>query len=652
VRLTGLALLLCLLFPGSVRPDEMRLQVMLQGSDIDSLERTVIATGGEVSHVLPIISAIGARMTADQLAQVQADAGTLERTIDDLAWEEPEPDPREGEDCPLAGHIELTWEGPEARWTLYNKGSRAFSISTIQLSWPEPLGNLQGAWLADRPLSWRLTESPADAPQPRHAAIDGDQIEPRESATLRLRFARTHPDPRRVQSDIALRASGRDGCSSELVPAYARPDEDSYFPTVSGAASLQQYGVTGRGVTVAVLDSGLWEDNPALTRDTNGAGRIIARYDAIAGQEVELAVDESGHGTHITSVIARSDRTTRAMAAQPSYRGIAPNAGIVVVKAFRRDGQADLLDLVRGVQWIVDHREEFGIRIVNLSFAARPRWPYWQDPLNQALMQAWAAGLFIVAAAGNEGPEPMSVGSPGNLPYLLTVGALTDSWTEGDRNDDYIPDFSSRGPTPMGHIKPDLVAPGGHIAGITRSGSSLAEEFPEYFLGTGEFVMTGSSQAAAVMSGLAALILELEPEFTNDELKCLFITSAEPAIERDGRLSYSPFVQGGGAANARRALTLGQTRCDQQDLKLEADIAGPEHYIGPAIFHDDRAPSLPGEARIVAPRSSTEGPSPSRRWGINEHLQRLPQNTAEGPIDWQAILRAEQARIRALSTAR
>jgi subtilisin family serine protease len=246
----------------------------------------------------------------------------------------------------------------------------------------------------------------------------------------------------------------------------------------------------------------------------------------------------------------------------------------------------------------------------------------------------------------------MSVGSPGNLPYLLTVGALTDSWTENDRSDDYIPDFSSRGPTPMGHIKPDLVAPGGHIAGITRPGSGLADEFPEYFLGTGEFVMTGSSQAAAVMSGLAALILELEPTLNNDELKCLFVTSAEPAIEADGRLSYSPFVQGSGAANARRALTLGEKHCDQQNLDVKGDITGPDHYLGPAIFRNDQAPSLPDEAQLVAPPGPKEGPSPSRRWGASEHLRRLSQDAPPGPIDWQAVLRNEQTRIRALSDMR
>ncbi|MCP4519529.1 MAG: S8 family serine peptidase, partial [Delftia sp.] len=159
-----------------------------------------------------------------------------------------------------------------------------------------------------------------------------------------------------------------------------------------------------------------------------------------------------------------------------------------------------------------------------------PRWPYYLDPINQAIMRAWAEGITVVAAAGNDGPEAMTVGSPGNLPYIITVGAVTDSWTLATRKDDYIPDFSSRGPTPEGHIKPDIVAPGGHITGITRPGSGLLKEHPEYQLKGGELVMTGTSQAAALVSGLVALLLQLEPDLTPDDVKCKLTGTAEPAI--------------------------------------------------------------------------------------------------------------------------
>jgi hypothetical protein len=320
------------------------------------------------------------------------------------------------------------------------------------------------------------------------------------------------------------------------------------------------------------------------------------------------------------------------------------------VKAFGKSGEAGFLDIVRGVQWIVDHRERFNIRVLNLSFAARPRWPYWEDPVNQALMRAWKAGIFITAAAGNEGPEPMTVGSPGNLPYLLTVGAATDSWTESDTRDDYIPDFSSRGPTPTGHIKPDLVAMGGHMAGIIRPGSSIARDLPEYDVSSGDFVMTGTSQATALVSGLAALLLQIEPDLENNELKCMLVSSAKPAIEEDGRYAYSPFTQGAGLIDLQRALTIGDRDCEQAGLNLEAEISNRDHFAGPAIFNEGADPTLPGQSQIISDRRSEKGYSPSRRWGIAEHLQRLQEKPSGAVIDWPAIYAEEQRRISNLAT--
>ena len=154
---------------------------------------------------------------------------------------------------------------------------------------------------------------------------------------------------------------------------------------------------------------------------------------------------------------------TNAGIATGAFKGVAPDVSLVSVKAFDIAGQGDFLDIVRAIQWVVDNRAKYDIRVLNLSFAARPRWHYWLDPINQAVMRAWASGITVIAAAGNEGPEAMTIGSPGNLPFIITVGAVTDSWTPDNKDDDYIPDFSSRGPTPSAHIKPDLVAPGGHI---------------------------------------------------------------------------------------------------------------------------------------------------------------------------------------------
>ncbi len=339
-----------------------------------------------------------------------------------------------------------------------------------------------------------------------------------------------------------------------------------------------------------------------------------------------------------------------------SFKGIAPDANLIAIKAFDVEGQGDMLDIVRGIQWAVENREEFGIGVLNLSFASRPRWDYWLDPINQAVMRAWAAGITVVAAAGNEGPEEMSIGSPGNLPYVITVGAITDSWTTLDRNDDYIPDFSSRGPTPNAHIKPDIVAPGGHITGVTRPGSTITRDHPEYTLQTGEFVMTGSSQAAALVSGIAALLLQMEPDLTPDDIKCKLTSSAEPAINRDGLLAYSPFVQGHGQVNATRAVTLGKTGCGNSDLDIHKDLAGTEHYQGPAIVLEGGLVSLPGLEEMLSPQPSPSGFSNSRRWGVKAHIERddppLSEDELkrESPFNWPDAYQEEKATIEALAS--
>ncbi len=250
----------------------------------------------------------------------------------------------------------------------------------------------------------------------------------------------------------------------------------------------------------------------------------------------------------------------------------------------------------------------------------------------------------------------MTIGSPGNLPFIITVGAVTDSWTPADKDDDYIPDFSSRGPTPNAHIKPDIVAPGGHITGLTRPGSSLTLEHPEYLLRTGELVMTGSSQATALVSGIAALLLQLEPDLSPDDIKCKLMTSAEPAINRDGLLAYSPFVQGQGYVSATRAVTLGQRGCGNANLDIQQEMAGIEHSQGPAIVDENGTASLPGLGAILSTEPAANGWSDTRKWGVKAHIERrdspLPASSVPDgtlPSSWMQLYVEEREAIEKLS---
>ncbi|MEJ2531500.1 MAG: S8 family peptidase [Halioglobus sp.] len=636
-------------------PAQQKLSVMLQGGSATELRELVERHGGEVTHDLPIIDAVGAQLTRSQLDAVIL-SPLVSRHIDDLSLKEiPPQEPAEPENkCDVDGSLELDIADQSVRWRLYNKKEVPALLEHLTVRWPQRLGPI--ASISVDSLALDSIDLPSKGAGALEIELSGKHRPGvRGTADLRIQFLEIPGKSGAVQQkDFSIKASFAGDCSTELLPAYENNHEDFYYATAAGADALHANGITGAGITVAVLDSGLWE-HQALTQDTAGKNRIIARYDAIGNTAEHGVFDESGHGTHMTSVIAHSGAVTRQGEPTGTFKGIAPDVRLVAVKAFDFEGQGDFLDIVRGVQWVVDNREKYNIRVLNLSFAARPRWHYWLDPINQAIMRAWAAGITVVAAAGNEGPEPMTIGSPGNLPYIITVGAVTDSWTLHTRDDDYIPDFSSRGPTPDAHIKPDIVAPGGHITGITRPGSTLTKEHPEYMLHTGEFVMTGSSQASAVVSGLVALLLQLEPDLTPDEVKCKLISSAEPAINRDGLLAYSPFEQGYGYVNAGRTVTLGQRDCGDQGLDIHRDMEGLEHFQGPAIVAEDGSVSLPGLRSMVSPVPAEKGLSTTRKWGVKAHIERQdgpaepPDND---PFNWPQIYLEEKARIEKLAQDR
>ncbi len=362
----------------------------------------------------------------------------------------------------------------------------------------------------------------------------------------------------------------------------------THYPTLIGADRLHAEGVTGYGVTVAVVDSGLWPDSDVLL-DSGGRSRLLASYDVLGGQTGTVR-DGYGHGTHVSGV-AVSRRQ-----GQGKFDGIAPDADLVSVRAFDESGVATYADVVTGLQWLLDHQSVYGIRVVNLSFSAPPRSYYWEDPINQAVMELWRAGMVVVASAGNGGPQPMTIGVPANLPYLVTVGAMTDNFTAADPEDDYLASFSAAGPTYEGFVKPEIVAPGGHVRALMDRGDAIARAHPEFHDGSYYFEMSGTSQAAAVVSGVAALMLQQSPQLTPDEVKYRLMASASPATNAGGTLIYSIFQQGAGLVNAYEAVrgSFGADcllSCDaalraNQGLDIDADLAGLLHFSGPADAYD------------------------------------------------------------------
>ncbi len=357
---------------------------------------------------------------------------------------------------------------------------------------------------------------------------------------------------------------------------------ETFYSSHLGADLLHAAGIDGTGVTIAVLDSGIFSDN-GIKQGAFGDGRLLAIYDASEQafsqdqQGDAVPGDEFGHGSHVTSIAISSRQTSAG-----NYNGMAPNAELLVVRAFDATGTSSYATVIHGIDWVVANKDAYGIRVLNCSFSAEPRSYYWDDPLNQAVMEAWRAGIVVVASAGNRGPAAMTIGVPGNVPYVITVGAMTDNFTPENMSDDVLASFSSAGPTAEAFVKPEIVAPGGHVMGLMKSNMQIAQDHPEFHDGGYYFNMSGTSQATAFVSGTVALMLQQTPQLTPDEVKWRLMASANGASFSGGSPVYSVFQQGAGRLDAYGAVHTSATGSGNRGLDIDADLAGSQHFRGTA----------------------------------------------------------------------
>jgi serine protease AprX len=274
----------------------------------------------------------------------------------------------------------------------------------------------------------------------------------------------------------------------------------------------------GEGVTVASIDTG-------VTPTPNLGGRLVARVDLTAEGD---GLDRFGHGTHMAGLIA-GDGTT----SFDAFEGAAPEARLVSVKVAGWDGATDVSSVIAALQWVVSNRDRYAIRVVNLSWGTDAVRGYGDDPLNLAVERAWRAGIVVVVSAGNTGPAAGTVAKPGDDPYVITVGAADTNGTAA-RADDAVAPFSSRGPTPDGAGKPDVLAPGVSLVSDRAPGSTIDTLRPEARVGQSHLKGTGTSQASAVVAGVAARLLEANPALTNDQVKGVLVATADPALAGPG----------------------------------------------------------------------------------------------------------------------
>jgi len=275
---------------------------------------------------------------------------------------------------------------------------------------------------------------------------------------------------------------------------------------------------TGRGVGVAVIDTGIAGDVPDFQTARNGS-RVIAS--AVTNPCARDANDQYGHGTHVAGLIAGNSLVyPSGHWAHGKYMGVAPRANLVSVKVSDDDGNTTVLDVIYGIQFAVDHKAAYGIRVVNLSLSSTVAESYRSDPLDAAAESAWFAGLVVVTAAGNEGAANDGVTfAPANDPWVITAGALDDRGTF-TRLDDVLASWSSRGLTQDGIRKPEVLAPGARLVSTLAPNSDFAHLCPECIVDSGRYFRAGgTSMSAAVVSGAAALLLEEHPDWTPGQVK-------------------------------------------------------------------------------------------------------------------------------------
>ena len=316
---------------------------------------------------------------------------------------------------------------------------------------------------------------------------------------------------------------------------------------------------TGRGVGVAVIDSGV-----AMVPDL--AGRVAAFKDMVNGRD-HLPYDDFGHGTHVAGIIAGSGLASSGPGAETTYRGVAPGAHLVGVKVLDAQGAGSVSDVIAGIDWCIANRRSYNIRVINLSLGGGVFESYKTDPLCQAAERAVAAGIVVVASAGNWGGWYGTVGCPGNDPNVVTVGASNTRGTAG-RSDDAITTYTGRGPTRFDvNFKPDVLAPGNDIVSLRAPGATLDTLYPETRVPTTEYLdrrvapyistsytrLSGTSMAAPAVAAVAALVLQANPALEPNGVKAAMMFSAQLLSGYDPvtklRGVYDPLTQGAGQIN-------------------------------------------------------------------------------------------------------
>jgi serine protease AprX len=429
----------------------------------------------------------------------------------------------------------------------------------------------------------------------RFNALDGLRA---ELPADRLGALRTTGGVRSVSADATVRLSSS-GWSSD---GSGEQNTMSTVAATTGASTIwsrtdsQGRKITGKGIGVALIDSGV-----APVKGLTGPGKVINGPDlSFESQAPNLRyLDTYGHGTHMAGIIAGQDPPPAAGTNSPKpapFSGMAPDATLINMKVAAVDGAVDVSQVIAAIDWVVTHRNDPGlnIRVLNLSFGTDSTQDPRLDPMSYAVEAAWRKGIVVVVAAGNDGPTATRLSMPAANPYVLSVGA-SDGLGTSSKYDDVVADFSTKGSSAR---HPDLVAPGKSVISLRNPNSYIDLNYPTGLVpGDTEsrlFRGSGTSQATAVVSGAAALLLQQRPTLTPDQVKTLLTSTATSMPKAD------PIGQGAGQLNLAAASWASTPRLAAQAHPAAAGTGSLELSRGTAHLVDpDSGTELRGEQDIM-----------------------------------------------------
>ena len=403
-----------------------------------------------------------------------------------------------------------------------------------------------------------------------------------------------------VTADAAVRMKSSNWLDNALpallgsvISAAGGSNTDADDPDDGDAVSGTK--LTGAGIGVALIDSGV-----APVQGLTNPGKVVYGPDlSFESQAPALRyLDTYGHGTHMAGIIAGDDPAS--VTGTAHFSGVAPGAKIISVKVATADGASDVSQVIAGIDWVVEHRNDRGlnIRVLNLSFGTESTQSATLDPLSFAVEQAWKKGIVVVVSAGNDGFTANNLTMPAQNQDIIAVGAA-DSKGTTVRTDDTVADFSNRGNASR-HA--DILATGRSIVSLRDPGSYIDRTYPTAKLTTTAdpaqrfFRGSGTSQAAAFVSGSVALLLQQRPNLTPDQVKQLLINTATPIRNGDayaagagqidiakaartritalGSLQLNPVVSGLGSLERSRAGSYVYDSVTGGALTGEKDIFG------------------------------------------------------------------------------